>query len=88
MSLATQWMGIWNEAQEIPARLSRKSYTVATNDSIEVCLLPPVLHLLAQRNPEVDVRMLSLHSAEAASLYGAGTGGHCVYFRRPVFEKY
>ena len=65
MSLATQWMGIWNEAQEIPARLSRKSYTVATNDSIEVCLLPPVLHLLAQRNPEVDVRMLSLHSAEA-----------------------
>ena len=25
VSLATQWMGIWNEAQEIPARLSRKS---------------------------------------------------------------
>ena len=33
VSLATQWMGIWNEAQEIPARLSRKSYTIATNDS-------------------------------------------------------
>ncbi len=65
VSLATQWMGIWNEAQEIPARLSRKSYTIATNDSIEVCLLPPVLQLLTQQNPEVDVRMLSLHSAEA-----------------------
>ena len=65
VSLATQWMGIWNEAQEIPARLSRKSYTIATNDSIEVCLLPPVLYLLAQQDPEVDVRMLSLHSAEA-----------------------
>lgn len=65
VALATKWMGIWNEAQEIPARLSRKSYTIASNDSIGVCFLPPVLHLLVQQAPEVDLRLLSLHSAEA-----------------------
>lgn len=58
-------MGIWNEAQEIPARLSRKSYTIASNDSIGACFLPPVLHLLIRKNPDVDIRLLSLHSVEA-----------------------
>ena len=65
VSLATKWMGIWNEAQEIPAKLSRRSYTIATNDSIEVCFLPPAISLLTQRSPDVDIRLLSLHSAEA-----------------------
>ena len=65
VSLATKWMGIWNEAQEIPARLSRKSYTIASNDSIGACFLPPVLHLLIRKNPDVDIRLLSLHSVEA-----------------------